>query len=66
MGRLRSDTLAPDAIARYAVRVVPEGHASVAAALLRYWDAPWSSSAKRFAYHALRTAFDRGLDVLED
>lgn len=63
--RLRSDTLSHDAIARYAVRVVPEGRVCVAAALLRYWDAPWSSSAKRFAYHALRTAYSRGLDVLE-
>ncbi len=49
----------------YAARVVPATRPSVAAALLRVWDAPWSSTAKRFAYHALRTAFDRGLDVLE-
>lgn len=38
---------------------------SVALALLAYWDRPWSGSAKRFAYHALRYAWSRGLDVLQ-
>lgn len=37
----------------------------IALALLAYWERPWSSQAKRFAYHALNRALVRGIDVLE-
>lgn len=56
----------PDLVFRaYLDRVVPPDRASVAGALLGFWDRPWSSNAKRFAYHALRYAFARGLDPLD-
>ena len=38
---------------------------SVALALLALWERPWSSSALRFANHALVRAYNRGCDVLE-
>lgn len=56
----------PDLVFRaYLDRVVPPDRASVAGALLGFWDRPWSSNAKRFAYHALSRALAHGLDVLE-
>lgn len=38
---------------------------SVALTLLACWDAPWSSAAKRYAYHTLHRAMASGIDVLE-
>lgn len=36
-----------------------------ALSLLALWERPWSGRALRFAYHALRRAQVRGLNVLE-
>ncbi len=54
-----------DPLDRYRERVVPQPGVSVAESLLTFWDMPWSWRAARFAYHALRVALARGLDVLE-
>lgn len=55
----------PDPLDRYRAHVVPQPHVSIAESLLVLWDRPWSPTALRFAYHATRYAFSRGLDVLE-
>ena len=54
-----------DPLDRYRSRVAPQPHVSIAESLLALWDRPWSTTALRFAYHALHFALSRGLDVLD-
>jgi uncharacterized protein YfaQ (DUF2300 family) len=52
------------ASARYALRVVPSDHVSVAETLLQLWDMPWSARRLKYAAWALRRAKRAGCDVL--
>jgi hypothetical protein len=54
------------ALARYMLRVVPEGKQSVAHEMLALWDRPWSGTALKFATWALHRARRAGCDVLEN
>jgi hypothetical protein len=54
-----------DTLDRYRAHVVPQPRVSIAESLLAYWDRPWSTTAQRFAYHALRRALAHGINVLE-
>jgi hypothetical protein len=59
------DPGAPGDVASEYVKHVTRGNPSCAFALLALWERPWSSTALRFAAHALQRAYTRGLDVLE-
>lgn len=48
----------------YELRICGE-RPSCALTLLAVWERPWSSTTKRYAYHALHRALARGIDVLE-
>ncbi len=66
-----SDLTSDETIDLYRVFVLhadescPTGKPSCALSLLALWDAPWSPTAMRFAYHALARAYAVGCDPLE-